>query len=94
MDQINKFRIHPIGSEEREEQEVSVMSPELDFKDIQWQGGGEMGGWGTFWGHRGQLRGHGGRWGRTIRTWTSTAPEPRKERELAWNIFDVESESD
>ena len=41
---MNKFRIHPTDSKERDEQEVSVMSPELDFNDIQWQGGGEMGG--------------------------------------------------
>lgn len=54
MDLMNKFRTQPIGSEERDEQEVSVMSPELDFKDIQWQGGGEMGGRATFWRHRGQ----------------------------------------
>lgn len=43
MDHLNKLRIHPTGSKERDEQDLSVTSPELDFKDIQWQGGGDLG---------------------------------------------------
>lgn len=54
MDHRNKFRIHLIGRGETEEQEISVTSPALDFEDTQQQGGGETGGQGIFWWHRGQ----------------------------------------
>lgn len=89
---MNKFRIHLIGREETEEQEISVTSPALNFEDTQQQGGGETGRQGTFWRHRGQWRGHGGGWGRIIRTWTKIAPEPQKERESIQKHFWVQNQ--